>query len=168
MLEVDTTNIILLGYSYGGGMALLGSACDNRIKKVISIAGGDLSIRAKELEEDAQFRQNFQKKVDYLLSNPSMVRGTSGEEYVETMIKNKDEFDIKKQSEKLAKKKVLLIAGSYDNMVNNETHIIPLYHELQLKWNSNVLLTTLETDHGFANVQTELIAVIIKWLKKRE
>ena len=55
MFEVDTTDIILLGYSYGGGMALLGSAYDNRIKRVISIAGGDLSIRAKELNIFYQF-----------------------------------------------------------------------------------------------------------------
>jgi len=143
MFEVDTTDIILLGYSYGGGMALLGSACENRIKKVISIAGGDLSIRAKEFEEDAQFRQNFQRRVEYMLSIPSMARGTSAEEYVETMIKNRDEFNIKKFSPELAKKEVLLFAGAFDNMVNKETHILPLYRELQSKGNGNVSLITL-------------------------
>ena len=63
---------------------------------------------------------------------------------------------------------MLLFAGAFDNMVNNETHILPLYRELQSKGNGNVSLTTLETDHSFANVQTELTEVIIKWLKKNE
>lgn len=168
MFEVDTTDIILLGYSYGGGMALLGAAYDNRIKKVISIAGGDLSIRAKELEENPQFRQNFQGRVEYVLSNPSMARGKSGEEYVEMMIKDRDEFNIKKYSRELAKKEVLLFAGAFDNMVNKETHILPLYRELQSKGNGTISLTTLETDHSFANVQAELITVIINWLKKNK
>lgn len=165
MFEVDTTDIILLGYSYGGGMALLGCALNKSVKEVISIAGGDLSIRAKELDENPRFRQSFQQRVDYVLSNPAMARGTSAEEYVEMMIKNKDEFDIKRYSTELANKKVLLIAGSFDNMVNTETHILPLYRELQSIGSDNVSLTTLDTDHSFANVQTELTTVIIEWLK---
>ena len=168
MFEVDTTDIILLGYSYGGGMALLGSALDNRVAKVISIAGGDLSIRAKELEEDPGFRQSFEQRVDYLLSNPSMIRGTSAKQYVDSMIKNKGDYNIKKYVPELSKKEVLLIRGSYDNMVDSETHIMPLYQELKSKGNCNVSLITLETDHNFANVQNELTEVLYNWLKERD
>jgi len=168
MFEVDTTDIILLGYSYGGGMALLGSALDNRVEKVISIAGGDLSIRAEELEEDPGFRQSFEQRVDYLLSNPSMIRGTSAKQYVDSMIKNKGDYNIKKYVPELSKKEVLLIRGSYDNMVDSETHIMPLYQELKSKGNCNVSLITLETDHNFANVQNELTEVLYNWLKERD
>ena len=168
MFEVDTTDIILLGYSYGGGMALLGSSLDKRVKKVISIAGGDLSIRAKELEEDPGFRQSFEQRVDYYLSNPSMVRGATGKQYVDSMIKNKEDYNIKKYVPELSKKDVLLISGSYDNMVNSETHIMPLYQELKSKGNGNVSLITLETDHNYANVQNELTEVLYNWLKERE
>ena len=166
--EIDTTNIILIGYSYGGGMALLGSALNGRVKKVISIAGGDLSIRAKELEESPEFRQNFEEMIDNFLSNPIMVRGSSGKEYVESMITNKHKFDVKKYAPELAKKDVLLIVGSSDNLVNTETHVMPLYRDLLSHRDGNVSITTFETDHQFTNVQKELNEVIIKWLKKDE
>jgi hypothetical protein len=168
MFEIDKTDIILLGYSYGGGMALLGAAMDNRVAKVISIAGGDLSIRVKEFEEDPGFRQSFEQRVDYFLSNPSMARGTNGKQYVDLMIKNKEDYNIKKYVPELSKKEVLLISGSFDNMVNSETHIMPLYEELKSKGNGNVSLVTLDTDHSFSNVQNELTETIHNWLKEKE
>ena len=168
LYDIDTTDIILIGYSYGGGMALLGAAHDLRIKKVISIAGGDLSIRAKELQESPELRRNFEQNVEYILSVPEMARGSSGKEYVETMIKNRDEYDIKKYAAELAKKKVFLIAGSLDHMVNKESHILPLYRELHSKGACNISIATFETDHSFANSQNELSDAIVEWLNKVE
>ena len=100
----DTSDIILIGYSYGGGMALLGSVLDQSIKKVITIAAGDLSIFADKLEDDPDARNQFEQMVDKMLSNPAMARGTSGKDYVHSLLTNRDIYNLKQYSEELAKK----------------------------------------------------------------
>ena len=50
-------------------------------------------------------------------------------------------------------------------MIDMETHILPLHRELQSKGANEILLSTFETNHGFANAQNELTDAIIEWLK---
>jgi len=166
--EVDTSDIVLLGYSYGGGMALLGSVFDSTIKKVITVALGDLSLTAEQLERNTSARNSFEQKVDGVLSNPSVARGTSGKEYVELLLKNRDKYNLKKYSEELAQKKLLFLVGWLDNFKKIENDVIPLYRELQSKGATNIDIVSFKTDHRFLNVQTELTDTIINWLRKKE
>ena len=62
--NIDTTNISLVGYSYGGGMALLGSLHNENVKKAISIEGGDLRVVADMSEESPEFRKFHQQFLD--------------------------------------------------------------------------------------------------------
>lgn len=162
----DTSDIILLGYSYGGGMALLGSVFDSTIKKVITIALGDLSLTADHLKENPNARSSFEQMVDRGLSNPAVGRGTTGKEYVELLIINRDKYDLKKYSEELAKKKLLFLVGWQDNYKRIEDNILPLYRELKSKGADNVKIVAFETTHEFLNVQEEFTETIIGWLKE--
>jgi len=166
--KTDTSDIILLGWSYGGGMALLASTYDSTIKKVMTIALGDLSLIAEPLETNQEARSSFEQMVDGILSNPSVARGTTGEKYVEEMINNKDKYDIKRYSEELAKKKLLFLVGWLDNLRRMEIDVLPLYRELQSKGAKNVKIYAYETNHYFVNVQKEFTETIIDWLRKNE
>jgi len=161
----DTSEIILLGHSYGGGMALLGSVLDSTIKKVITIALGDLSLTADHLKENPDAKNYFQQTVDGILSNPSVARGTTGKEYVESLLINRDKYDLKKYSTELAKKDMLFLVGWFDNFKRIEDDVLPLYRELKSKGADNVKIEAFETDHRFLNVQTEFTENIIIWLK---
>ncbi len=164
--RVDTSDIILIGYSYGGGMALLGSVISPSIEKVITIAGGDLSVTADQLENNPDARNYFEGMVDGILSNPFMARGTSGKEYVELLLKDRDKYNLKGYSEQLAKKKLLLLVGWLDHTKRIENDMLPLYRELQSKGAKNVRIKAFETDHSFSNVETELCETIINWLRE--
>lgn len=164
--ETDTSDIILLGYSYGGGMALLGSTFDSSIKKVITIALGDLSLTAEKLDKNLNARNSFEQMVDGILSNPSVGRGTTGEKYVEEILINRDKYNIKRYSEELAKKKVLFLIGWLDNYKRMENDVLPLYRILKSKGAGNVKIEAFETDHSFSNVQKEFTETIINWLKE--
>lgn len=166
--ETDTSDIILLGWSYGGGMALLASTYDSTIKKVITIALGDLSLTAEHLNTDQEARSSFEQMVDGIQSNPSVARGTTGQKYVEEMINNRDKYDIKRYSEELAKKKLLFLVGWLDNYKRMEIDVLPLYRELQSKGAKNVKIYAYETNHYFVNVQKEFTETIIDWLRKNE
>ena len=164
--ETDTSDIILLGYSYGAGMGLLGSTFDSSIKKVITIALGDLSLTAERLEKNPSARNSFEQMVDGQLSNPSVGRGTTGKKYVEEIINNKDKYNIKRYSDELAKKKLLFLVGWLDNYKRMENDVLPLYRELQSKGAKNIEIAAFETNHGFLNVQEEFTEKIINWLKE--
>ena len=163
-----TSDIILIGYSYGGGMALLGSVLDQSIKKVITIAAGDLSIFADKLEYDPEARKHFEQMVDNMLSNPAMARGTSGKEYVQSLLINRDKYNLKQYSEELAEKELLLIGGWLDNTKKIEEELLPLYRELLSKGAEHVKIEAFDTDHSFTNQEDELTKVILNWLKKSE
>lgn len=164
----DTSDIILIGYSYGGSMALLGSVLDQSIKKVITIAAGNLSIFADKLEEDPDARKHFEQMVDKMLSNPAMARGTSGKEYVKSLLVNRDKYDLKQYSEELAEKELLLIGGWLDNTKKIEDELLPLYRELLAKGAENVKINAFDSDHSFANQEEALSKAILNWLKKSE
>ena len=166
--ETDTSDIILIGYSYGGGMALLGSINNQSVKRVIAIAGGDLSVTSDEIRDNPNFKNSFTMMVNQLLSNPNLARGTTAEEYVELLLKNRDKYDLKKNSENLINKEILLLVGWLDNTKKIENDMLPLFRELKSKGAKNIKIYAYETNHSFTNVQKEFTETIINWLRKKE
>lgn len=165
--KIDTAEIILAGHSYGGGMAILAAALNPGVHKVISIAGADLYETANELEQNADKQQSFQQMVDRLLTNPKMARSTSGKEYVETMLSDKDRYNTVKYAEKLAQKHILLITGWFDRFKPMEKYTLPLYRALQDNGAPNVKIMAFETNHEFISAETEMTEAIVKWLKQK-
>jgi pimeloyl-ACP methyl ester carboxylesterase len=164
--DIDTSDIILAGYSYGGGMALLAAVADPGIRKVMTFALGDLSLTADYLEKDSAARKSFEQMVDGILANPAAARGTSGKEYVASMIRNRDAFEIRKHAPVLAKKNLLFMVGWQDNYKRMETDVLPLYRDLQAIGAGNVKMVALETDHRFMHGQKEMTDSILDWLRR--
>lgn len=165
--ETDTSDIILLGYSYGGGMALLASTVDSTIKKVITIALGDLSLTAERLGNNPEARRSFEQMVDGILTNQAVARGTTGQKYVEEMLASKDTYDIKRYSDALAKKKLLFLVGWHDNFKRMENDVLPLYRELQLKGATDTRILAFETDHRFLKMDTAIAEAVTQWLGEK-
>lgn len=164
--KFDTTQIILTGYSYGGGMALVAASKDSSIKTVISIAGGDLSVRAEQLSKNPQYRSQFEQMLDNMISNPIMVRGTTGENYVETLINKGHTYSLITKADKLSQKRILLISGWHDLTVKLENHVLPLYRELIARGADETDLKVIETDHSFNGAVEILHQELETWLAK--
>lgn len=164
--NLNTSDITLAGYSYGGGMALLAASKDSTIQTVISIAGGDLSVRAEQLSENPQFRSQFERMLDNMTANPSMIRGTTGQNYVETLINSGNEYSLTANVDKLLQKRILLISGWYDMRVMLEHHILPLYRELKSNGATKTDLNVLETDHSFSDAIETLHQKLREWLSE--
>jgi len=161
---IDTTDIILMGYSYGGGMALLGSVINPSVRSVITIAGTDYSFIAGRLERESEYRKSFENMVDNLLKNPVMVRGTSGADYVEALLENKENYDLSRHAEALSAKKLLFIVGWLDYDAKMEEHMLPLYRELKSKGANQLKMVGFETNHNMAGAQEVMTTTILVWL----
>ena len=62
--KVDTTNITVGGYSFGGAMALTAAIYNNEIKRVISIGGADESVLGRKWKTNPQFRNSLKSMVE--------------------------------------------------------------------------------------------------------
>jgi len=165
--SVDTTNIFIAGYSYGGGIALMGSLRNPAIKKVISIAGADLSAIAKLIQKDENFRNYFERTIEERRLNAEMVRSQSGKEMAEELMSAVDQFDVVKHADELAQKDILLIGGWLDQQSTLEGHILPLYRALQKNKAQNIEIVMFNDDHSFKNVRNDLANKIISWVKEK-
>lgn len=165
---IDTADIILAGHSYGGGMALLAAALDPGIHKVIGIASADLYETANELEQSQERQQNFQQMVDRMLMNPSVARGTTGKEYVDKMLSDKERYNTVKYADVLAEKHILLLTGWLDHMKPIEKYALPLYRALQKEGAQDITILAFNTNHEFTSAQNEMTKAILEWLNRME
>lgn len=162
--NVDPSSITIIGYSYGGGMALLGSLYDPVARRVVSIAGANLSEIGRMMQQSDEFRQFVETSLDKDLSD-SGFRSPKAKELFAEVFADIDKYDLIKHAEGLSCKDILIIGGWRDQQATIEHHILPLFRALQKHGAKQVQIETFDTDHSFGNVRDKLAEKIISWLK---
>jgi dipeptidyl aminopeptidase/acylaminoacyl peptidase len=160
--SVDPSRIALVGYSYGGGMALLGSLSDSSVKRVVDLAGGNLSVLGRASDE---FMRELEKKVDQDLSD-SGFRAPKARELFAELRADVDKYDLVKHAQALSCKDILIIGACRDQEADLENHILPLFRALQKHGAKQLQIEIFDTDHEFTNVRSQLADRIVSWLKR--
>ena len=163
--NIDTTRIILIGYSTGSSMALLGSLSYPSVEKIISIGTTDFSVLASKIENDEEFRIIHQATLGKVMSDSIVVRSIGGKATHEYLIAHKDDFSLVKHSKELARKRILLIGGWNDHLVAIEDHTIPFYRALQKNNSQNVKIQIYDTDHYFTDFRERLYQDVLMWIR---
>ena len=163
--SIDTTKLSIIGYSYGGGMALLGAALENGIADVVSIAGGDLKVVADFIEKSQEYRLMHRQFLDECMDDTSAVRGIGGESSHEWLLENRDRFNLLKYAEALSQKRVLLLGGWDDFSIPVEDHILPLFRAIQKYSPEGLRIQVYDSNHSFEGARDQLIDDIISWIK---
>ena len=162
---IDTTKLSIIGYSYGGGMALLGAALENCITNVVSMAGGDLKVVADFIEKSQEYRLMHRQFLDECMEDSNAVRGLGGEASHEWLLENRDKFDLLKYAEALSQKRVLLLGGWKDFAIPVEDHILPLFRAIQKFSPEHLQIKIYDCDHSFEGVKDQLTTDIVNWIK---
>jgi dienelactone hydrolase len=163
--NVDPSSITVTGWSYGGGMALLGSLNDPTIKRVVYVAGGDLSEVGRMMKQSDEFKQAILKMVDQGISDCGF-SSLSAEELFADVFANMDKYDLVKHVGPLSSKDILIIGGWRDQENMIEHHILPLYRALQKREAKQVQIEIFDTDHSFTNASDKLADRIVCWLRR--
>jgi dipeptidyl aminopeptidase/acylaminoacyl peptidase len=167
--KIDTTLIILGGYSYGGGMALTYSIKHLEIKTVFSIAGVDWGEYYLEYIRNPEFKKTTDGNMAKMASMTEQVRfekGAMPDEITQGGIVHLDSaYFLQKSSQTLALKDILIICGWDDPMATIDQYILPLYRALKKEKAQNVQITAFQDGHYFSKSRAELAMVIIKWIK---
>jgi len=164
-MKVDTGRIILAGYSFGGGLALMGSLKEPSICKVASIAGANLGELARQCLEDDEFRKNGEKSHDEWQGERGVARGPGGKAFVSAIIETRDEFDWLKHAETLAHKDILLMGGWRDPHATIERYVLPIYRSLQNSGARKLNIEVYDTDHSFLGFEEQMSRRMISWIR---
>jgi pimeloyl-ACP methyl ester carboxylesterase len=167
--RIDTTRIILGGYSYGGGMALTYAANHPTIKEVFSIAGNDHGAFMREYNRNPEMQKNIDNMFDDLKTRTEIVRfgpgGTVQEIDKMKIIESNPTYDLRKCAPMLAEKRILLIGGWDDLKVSFENIVLPLYRELKKEKAEDVTIVGIKGGHPLKNSRDEVAQIVVNWLR---
>lgn len=163
--KIDTANIILCGFSYGGGMALTFAASHPEISRIISVSGTDHGEFIREYQRNESMAEQINDIFDGLKAPEGPVQ-FDGHLSLQELIDNEKLYDLRLSAPKLADREILLIGGWDDVNVTIENHLLPLYRALKKENAQDVEFTVYHTDHSFANVRDELAGDIVEWIIK--
>lgn len=139
--DADLSNISLIGHSRAGGIVTIKSEEDNRIKKVVSLAG--VSSFGKRTSTTGDLEQWKKDGVKYVLNGRTKQQMPHYYQFYEDFIANEERLTIKRAVSNL-KIPYLIIHGSGDTSV-----LIEEANNLQ-NWNSNSQLEIIDgANHVF-------------------
>jgi pimeloyl-ACP methyl ester carboxylesterase len=163
--NVDPSSIALIGASFGGGVALLGSLNDPAARRVVYIAGGDFGELGRMMQQSADFKRAIEKGIGQGISDSGFT-APRAEQLVAEILEDVDKYDLIKHAKALSCKDIFLIGGWRDQTNDIEHHILPLFRALQRHEAKQVQIEIFDTDHSFANVRSQLANKIISWLNR--
>lgn len=164
--QIDTTAIILGGYSFGGGMALTYLQHHPSLSRVFSIAGTDHGQFAHEVTTDSTYMKMMVNYFDKYLKAPAGPIKFVYEKPIDELLRNPDFYHIKLLAAKLSGVDVYLVGALDDRNVTMENHLLPLYRELKKNKGQEVSFRIYQTNHSFRNALSELSQDLIRWIKK--
>ena len=163
--KIDTSNVTIIGYSFGGGLALLGSLSDTTVRRVINIAGGDLTEVARMMQTSQEYKLSIEDLIEQGISSCGF-KSLNAKDMFTDVFMDMDKYDLVKHAEPLSQKDVLLIGGWRDQANTIEHHLLPLFRALQLHGARQLEIEVFSTDHFFKDVRNELTQRILSWLKR--
>lgn len=163
--NIDTSKIVVCGYSFGGTIAIESGIYNGKIRNIISIGNADQSVSLKKAAADSTYRKGYTQFIAKSFEPAGPFRGDLKAQ-LELYLQNIDRYDLVKNAEKLKTKKILFIVGWDDKTSFLEINTLPLYRKLQQLNASNISIKGFESDHRFNNVFDDIANTITEWIIK--
>ena len=161
--QLSTSDLVLGGISYGGGMGIAYAAKHPEVRRVFSIAGTDHGEFAREYMRNSDFAQTFGTWFDEL-KFPAGPVNFEGRVTIDELTQNPDPYDLKLGAPSLADRDILLIAGWDDHSVTIESHILPFYRALTASNAQKVQIIAFQDNHLFENSREQLSRAVADWI----
>jgi pimeloyl-ACP methyl ester carboxylesterase len=159
--RIDTTKIVLGGWSFGSGIAPAGTVRNQEIKKLFLISGRDFFKEAQHIAQDPDYEKEVRKNLETIQAPEGPVNFR--DDILSDLVANQAAFEINKLVPLLIDRDILLIGGWDDGVVPIEDHILPLYRSLAEK-GAKVSIKAYQDDHEFSESKDQIVELIIKWL----
>ncbi len=164
--KIDTSLIVIGGYSYGGGMGMTYAIRNPRIKNIITIAGNDWGAFFEEYLRNKELKNTTDANIDRTIVSgiARFEKGGTPKEIAEAGIEKLDSaYFLRKSAHRLSNRNILIICGLDDDTAYD--FILPFYRALKEVNAQNVQITAFQDDHTFLKTRKELSATITQWIK---
>jgi len=158
--RIDPNQIIAIGHSLGGWLALM-LAAQGILDAAVSIAGVNMGMWGELLRDEPESRP---PALEFFDSVQAPLSGSSGQALVDEMIVNPEAWNLMRKIDEFAGKKLLLIAGERDMDVHMMLHHSPLVATLQQVGSAQVTEEILDAEHTFSDKRIVLAQIIVEWL----
>jgi pimeloyl-ACP methyl ester carboxylesterase len=160
--RVDPARIVLLGHSMGGAAALISAAELEAVGCVGAMAGANLGALADRVRESpeaaAASTETFQRWGE------GRVRGVTGQDLLADLLAQPDRWRTEAHAAALARKPVLLIAGSRDEVTPPAAHHAPLVAAIEQHGGALLTARVLDDEHQFSSTRVALTREVLAWL----
>jgi hypothetical protein len=146
-LRINTKSLVLIGRSFGGGIALIQGSKNTHVKKIIAIS----SMNAGSEKHPIHHQNKYDRWIAYF--KKQIMLNITPAKFLQDVYNHKKIYDVATYKNQLKSKKVLIIEDT-----DNNQHWIQ-----QLE---NVELNRFDSDHNFISNRIKLTRDIIEWLDK--
>lgn len=170
--NIDTSRIIVAGYSHGSNITIVSALHDDRIKEFICLGLADYSYINREFFNPSNIgmKKFNQEALDAIWGGETYGEGKYArdfDKFVMDLLFNNYKYDFVAQADKLKEKRIYIIVGMNDVTVPIENNFFPLYRELKKMNHENFKYKITESDHGFRELfDGTLSNMIAEWVKE--
>ena len=164
--DIISTNIILGGHSWGGGMSLAYSARDASIIKIFSIAGTDHGILIRKYISE----RNFAELIDRGLSSTAYPEGSMRFDPADIITELKDSQEVLgllENANSLNGRDILMFGGWEDTNISIDVFLLPNYREYKSKGVKNIIFKVYHDDHGFRRARQKILSDLVSWISEK-
>lgn len=171
---VDTSRIIVGGYSHGSNITIVTAMHDERIREIVLLGLADFSYLSRESfnPHNAGMRKFLQEVKDTIWGDANTGPGKYArdyDQYVFDILFNNYKYDFVAQAEKLKDKRLFIIVGMNDVTVPVETHFFPLYRKLKAMEHQDFRFKITDSNHSFRDISgAEKAELVSTWIKSGE
>lgn len=163
--ELNPSDVVLGGHSWGGGMALAYAARDSSVRRVFSIAGTDHGQFIRQYQSDPEYAATLHQLLTESAAPQGPIRfdvdGT-----LQELADGQATYGLLENVERLADRSVLLVGGWDDQNVTVDRTLLPLYRALRKAGDQDVTFQVYGADHSFAKVRPDLHADLLAWIRR--
>jgi len=163
--DIKSTEVILGGHSWGGGMCLAYAAQDTMVKRIFSVAGTDHGILIRKYLSD----EKYAARIDKLLASTAVPDGPirfDVKKSLNELAEGQEIYGIMENAGKLADRSILIFGGWEDTNTTIDEYLLPDYRALKTAGAEDVIFKTYHDNHAFRQVRKELYSDLISWIKK--
>jgi hypothetical protein len=161
--RINKYDLIVIGYSFGGFLALYIAYVNSRISKIASISGFHLQF-AEEIFR--KFPDEREKIFDLVKNSMNALEGTKPEIImleIENVLKT---WEFRDFYSELSKKHICLISGLKDDIIPPEYYHFPLIKKIEEFQPKFMLHTTFyDAGHSYSDHRIKLTKFLLEWLK---
>jgi pimeloyl-ACP methyl ester carboxylesterase len=161
--RIDTGNLIVIGHSMGGFIAMNMAKLRQDIRAYAYLSGWNAGYVGKRISSsDREAQDQFKQRITV---SSAPLKGTNADLLVEEIFSMKDSHNLIDYIPDLKGKKFFLSAGKQDMICPPEYDHQPLYNALKKAYPNDVSELVLDTDHSYTSARIAMIRGVFQWLQ---